>query len=241
MLNVFLADDEPWILISMKKIVNWTEEGFVICGEATDGVKALDRIKKLKPDVVISDIKMPGIDGMELIKSIRKEKMDTDIIILSGYSEFEYAKTAIHYGCSDYLIKPVDEDELLQVLRNIRAKHLNIEKNEESSVYNSESKIFQAILSYMKENYSDITQQAISEKYHMSVSAISNLFKKQTGRSYSDHLLEIRIESAEKLLRTTNYSIEEIAGKVGYNDYFYFMKTFKKATGISASAYRKNL
>ncbi len=241
MLRVFMADDEPWILISMKKIIDWSAEGFVICGEATDGVKAWDRIRNLKPDVVITDIKMPEVDGLELIKRIREAGMDTDVVILSGYSDFQYARTAIRYNCSDYMIKPVDEEELLEIMRKIAGKHNGTQEVEPEEGYASENSIIHSMLSIMREDYKTVSQQMLAEEFHMSVSAVSNLFKKNTGRSYSDHLLEIRVEKAEQLLRTTNDSIEQIAEEVGYNDYFYFMKIFKKATGMSASKYRKNL
>ncbi len=240
MLRVFLADDEPWILISMKKIIDWSAEGFVICGEATDGVKAWERIQNLKPDVVITDIKMPEVDGLELIKRIREVGLDTDVVILSGYSDFQYARTAIRYDCSDYLIKPVDEEELLEIMRKIAQKHDPEEETGEEG-YASENSIIHSMLAIMREEYKTVSQQMLADEFHMSVSAVSNLFKKNTGRSYSDHLLEIRVEKAEQLLRTTNDSIEQIAEEVGYNDYFYFMKIFKKATGMSASKYRKNL
>ena len=119
MYRVFLADDEPWILISLKNLIDWGECGYLICGEATDGIKAWERILYTKPDLIISDIKMPGMDGIELIKRVREERLPAEVAIISGYSDFEYARAGLKYGCTDYLIKPVDEEELITCMEKL--------------------------------------------------------------------------------------------------------------------------
>ena len=246
MYRVFLADDEPWILISLKNLIDWGECGFVICGEATDGIKAWERIVRTKPDLIISDIKMPGMDGIELIKKVREEKLRAEVVIISGYSDFEYARAGLKYGCTDYLIKPVDEEELVGCLEKVKEKLdgsltavSEAEKEEEG--YRSEGRLLKEILLYIQENYRTVTQQQLADEFSLSVSSVSQMIKRRTGKSYSDHLLEIRISKAQELLRLTNESIEEISEKVGYSDYFYFLKVFKKATGISPSAFRRSL
>lgn len=254
MYRAFMCDDEMWILLSLKNLIDWQEEGFFICGEATDGLKAWERIRNLQPDLIFSDIKMPGMDGIGLAKKVREEGMSAEIIIISGYSEFQYAKAAMQYGCSDYLLKPIDEEELLDCIRRIRhrldeknpkAAEQDPEEGEENAFsetgYRSDARILKEMQKYMQENYRTVTQQQLADHFHMSVSAVSLLFKRKAGKTYSDHLLEIRISRAEELLRLTNASVEEIAEQVGYNDYFYFLKIFKKATGISPAAFRKNL
>ena len=107
--------------------------------------------------------------------------------------------------------------------------------------YRSEGRLLKEILQYIKDNYRTVTQQQLAEEFGMSISSVSQMIKKRTGKSYSDHLLEIRICKAQELLRLTNESIEDISEKVGYSDYFYFLKVFKKATGISPSVFRRNL
>lgn len=249
MYKVFLVDDEPWVLLGLKNMIDWREKNFLLCGEATDGFKAWERIQRLKPDVVFSDIKMPGIDGIELISKIRESEMDTEIVIISGYSEFEYAKAGLKYGCTDYLLKPVDEDELIEVLNRIegrcegRLKESTENKDDGKfgTGYLSETSIAKEMIQYIEEYCNEVTLQFLAEKFGMSVSSVSQIIKKNTGKSYSDHLLEIRMKKAQELLKSSNDSIENIAEKVGYGDYFYFMKVFKKATGISPSVFRRNL
>lgn len=128
MYRVFLADDEPWSLEVLKNVIDWTEQGFVISGEADDGELALKRILNLKPDLVVSDIRMPGLDGLELLEEIRNRKLDTQVLLISGYTDFEYARQALLYGCMGYLVKPVDEKELLKYLQKV--KELLKEKKE---------------------------------------------------------------------------------------------------------------
>lgn len=246
MYRVFLADDEPWILISLKNLVDWGECGFVICGEATDGNKAWERILNLKPDLILSDIKMPGMDGIALIKKIREEKLNAEVVIVSGYSDFEYARAGLQHGCTDYLIKPVDEEELVGCLLKVKEKldGSNVAETGETGAeegYRPEARLAKDILQYMQNHYRTVTQQQLADRFGMSVSSVSQIIKRRTEKSYSEHLLEIRIRRAQELLRLTGDSIEDISEQVGYNDYFYFLKVFKKATGISPSAFRKGL
>lgn len=245
MYRVFLADDEPWILISLKNLIDWGGYGFVVCGEATDGNKAWERILNLKPDLILSDIKMPGMDGIALIKKIREEKLDTEVVIVSGYSDFEYARAGLQHGCTDYLIKPVDEEELISCLLKVKDKldgpNASETEKEAEEGYRSEGRLARDILQYMQNHYRTVTQQQLADEFGMSVSSVSQIIKRRTEKSYSEHLLEIRIRRAQELLRLTSDSIEDISEQVGYNDYFYFLKVFKKATGISPSVFRKGL
>lgn len=183
MYRVFLADDEPWILISLKNLIDWGECGYLICGEATDGIKAWERILYTKPDLIISDIKMPGMDGIELIKRVREEKLPAEVAIISGYSDFEYARAGLKYGCTDYLIKPVDEEELITCLEKVKEKLDNLhgealsEETEEEG-YRSEGRLLKEILQYIKDNYRTVTQQQLAEEFGMSISSVSQMIKK---------------------------------------------------------------
>lgn len=250
MYRVFLADDEPWVLMGLKNLIDWSASGFVICGEATDGVKAWERICALAPDLILSDIQMPGLNGVELLQKIREHDLKVQVVFISGYSDFKYAQAAIRYDCVNYLLKPVYEEDLLQtlelVVKRLRAGEISEpgreDKEEDAeTLYFSETRLTEEMLQYMQEHYHDLTQQQLAERFHLSQSSVSQMIKRRTGKNYTGHLLDIRIRKAQELLRTTNDSIESIAEQVGYNDYFYFVKVFKKATGISPSVFRRNL
>lgn len=134
MLKVLLVDDEPFILQGLKLLVDWEKEGFRIAGTAANGMEALAFLKKEKVDLVIADIKMPQMTGLELLEHIRKEKIsDAYFVILSGYAEFSFAQQAMQNDCTDYLLKPVDSEILCKVLNKVLAlrnrEELDHEKN----------------------------------------------------------------------------------------------------------------
>ena len=123
MIKVFLVEDEIIIRESIHKMIPWEEYGFTLIGEAKDGEMALPLIKKSKPDVLITDIKMPFMDGLTLSRLVKKEFPDTKIIIISGYDDFDYARQAISLGIQQYLLKPISKAEFLKVLEGIRSKY----------------------------------------------------------------------------------------------------------------------
>jgi len=122
MLKTILIDDEPIILEGLQKIIDWESLGFEVVATAQDGIEGLEKIKKFKPEVALIDIRIPGIDGLTLINKLKEEKVNTKIIIISGYSEFEYAKEAIELGVESYLLKPVDPYLLQQKLEKVKQK-----------------------------------------------------------------------------------------------------------------------
>jgi len=131
MLKIFLVEDEFIVREGIKNNVQWSEHGYEFCGEASDGELAFPMIQKMKPDIVITDIKMPFMDGLELSKLIKKELPNTEIILLTGYQEFEYAKEAIKIGVAEYLSKPINGEELLKAVDGIAIKIKEKQKERE--------------------------------------------------------------------------------------------------------------
>ena len=122
MFKVLLADDEPWILAGLQASVDWTAEGFEICATASSGVEAEQLARMHRPDFVLADIRMPGCDGLTLLKRLRQAGCTAMFAIISGYAEFSYAQESIRLGACGYLLKPVEEEELLALLRSVREK-----------------------------------------------------------------------------------------------------------------------
>ena len=120
MYRVFLVDDEPWALVVLKNMIVWSDYGFVVSGEAEDGGQALERIEHTNPDLIISDIRMPGMDGLSLMERLRELGRRTQVLLVSGYTDFEYAQRAMRLGCAGYLVKPVEEKELTEALKRVR-------------------------------------------------------------------------------------------------------------------------
>lgn len=122
MFRVFVADDEPSVLEGLKIMIPWSELGFELCGESSNGQDALLKLEKLRPHLIITDIRMPLKSGLELICEARKLDTDTEFVILSGYADFAYVQEAMRYQACNYLLKPLDKDEIISVLRNIKNK-----------------------------------------------------------------------------------------------------------------------
>ena len=139
MYSVFLVEDEVLIREGIRTLIDWPEHGFQFVGEAQDGELAWPQIQKLKPDILITDIKMPFMDGLALSRLVKKELPGTTVIILSGYDDFSYAREAISIGVSQYLLKPIAKDQLLEALAQVRAnKDKELEQTRYLSQFNRE-------------------------------------------------------------------------------------------------------
>ena len=142
MIRTLIIDDEPFIREGLKVLIDWEMYGYEIVGEAENGVKAIERIKELDIELVITDIKMPKMNGLELIEYVTKNiSTNIDFIVLSGFSDFEYAKAAIKYNVRDYILKPIQKDELISSLKKIRKKHVQ-KINEKKEKQNNEKLIY---------------------------------------------------------------------------------------------------
>lgn len=120
MLKILIVDDEYFCRQGMKQLIPYEEYGFTVCGEAKNGLEALEQVEALKPNIVLLDINMPKMDGIEFASVIKEKRINIKIIILTGYREFDYAKEALNLGVHDYLLKPLDVDELIAPLLSLK-------------------------------------------------------------------------------------------------------------------------
>lgn len=245
MITVYIADDEIWITIGLKKLIQKSELPFRVVGESGNGVTALEDIRRLCPDVFLADIRMPGLTGLELLTQIAEEQLTTKVVLISGYADFEYARTAMRCHAFDYLLKPVHPQELYRVLQRLAAELSPDPQGDSLELSGSEPPacgFLGEILEKLQREYTeDISLAGLSEAYGISAGYLSSLIKKELGISFSEYITSKRIQLARELLRNEALSIESVANAVGYHDYFYFTKVFKKTTGISPSKYRKEL
>lgn len=136
MLKLLIVDDERTVREGLKSIIDWSEYGFQVCGEAENGVDGFEMIKKLNPDLVIADIRMPGMDGLEMVEECNRQGIASKIIILTGYSEFQYARQSIALGVKSYLLKPIDEEELIDQVVKI-SEGIKEERKTKNLLYDS--------------------------------------------------------------------------------------------------------
>lgn len=237
MYKTIIVDDEPWTIIDIEKTFCLDTMGFEITGSYRTPQKALPAIVSKKPDLVITDIRMPGMTGLELIKSVRKQNVNCEFIIVSGHSDFSYAQEAISYGVAGYCLKPLDPQETSEALNRAR-RHLDSRKTvtPEPSYLDDN---FEALRNYMITHFSEkLTLKSLAAEFNMNPNYCCSLFTKYLGQTFSAYLTELRITEAQNLLHNSDYSLEEIASMVGFRDYFYFSKVFKKCCNHSPKEYR---
>ncbi|MDK2992505.1 MAG: two-component system, response regulator YesN, partial [Clostridiales bacterium] len=156
MLKVLLIDDEPIIRNGLKTIIDWNKYGFEIVGDAADGMDGLNKCEELSPDLVIADVRMPGMDGLEMIEALQKKGINCKFIILSAYSDFEYAQKAIELGAKFYILKPIEESELIDKLEKVYETIKNERKIKQSIFLSRDKALENIILGRYEESYNEI-------------------------------------------------------------------------------------
>lgn len=249
-LSVLIVDDENWICHLIQEAVPWGKLRMEVVGFAGNGLEALGFLREKGADIVITDIRMPSVDGLELIRRAREERIDVGFIIVSGHRDFEYAKSAMSQGVAHYVLKPVDEDELTLALGRMRkeilARRYQTPPPQEpdapagGSSAPQSSKAVVLVKEYIYEHYrEDLTLTDAAGRVHLNQNYLSSLFKKETGLTFVAYLQNYRIEQAKKLLRETTMRVSKLPAEVGYSDARHFAKLFKKITGLTPSEYRK--
>jgi two-component system, response regulator YesN len=253
MFKVMIIDDEPIIVEGIKKIVPWEKYRCSIIATANDGIEGSRLIRELKPDILFSDISMPGLDGLSMVAGLKSEFPGIKISILTGYRDFDYAQKAINLGVSRYLLKPSSLTEIEEAIVVMTAGLTDPDQcedkvcEEEIQEDCEESKaagsfiVFHAI-QFMEENYNrKITLSEVAEKTYISQWHLSKLLNKHMGLNFSEILNNIRVKEAKKLLKNSSLRIGDIAWEVGFMDIAHFSKVFKKLTGLSANEYRNSV
>lgn len=247
MLKALIIDDEEMTRRGLIKNIPWDDLELKVIGEAEDGEDALELINKYKPEILLCDIRMPIMNGIELVKKVREKNYNCQIIFLSGYSDKEYLKTAIKIRAIDYVEKPIIISELVTALEKAikiwkkeRKQELNESRqNLEDKDHNQVSRTVYEVISYINENYNkDISIKSLAESVFLTPTYLCHLFKDETEKTINQYVTEVRIDKAKELLRNSNYMVYEIASKVGYSNSNYFARVFRKFTGESPSDYR---
>ena len=234
-------DDEALFLEGFRCMIDWESYGFELW-TFQDPSAALRFIRENHVDLVISDIMMPDIDGIELLRQLRSIEPDAITMLLSGASDFEYARSAIRYGVSGYLLKPVNTDELALFL--IESKEKLDERYQGIASVGSSEGYYKEIVESMKKNilinYRTVTLEDIAIETKMSTNYVSKIFKKVTGQTFSEYLLEVKMRNAMRLLSSNDLKIYEIAYMIGYDNPKNFTRAFRKYYGKSPWEQREN-
>ena len=236
-MKIMIVDDEPKIRKGIKMLLDG-QKGFDVVGAYDGADSALMDILEKTPDVIVTDIKMPEYSGLDLIEKIRERDKKIYIIIISGYSNFEYAQQAIKYGVYRYLTKPTNARELIGILEEIE-KNIQKPRREEKQEMKVTNLFVQKAMDYISMNYSQkLTLTKISEQLCITPNYLSELFKKHTGQNVSEYIIDYRLEKACQFLKNPQLRIGEVSEKVGINDVRYFSSMFKKKYNLTPTEYR---
>ena len=248
MIRLIIVEDEDFIRRGLVHTMDWIGMDCIVVGEAADGQAGLEMIRSLKPDVVISDIRMPYLDGISMIKEALVD-VDFKSVLLTSYAEFDYAKRAIEINVSSYLLKPVAEEDLAQAILKIREELAEKKMQKQSltdeirTIIRQESEkeyyVVKTLECIVEQYDKKLSIEGVSEELGVSASYLSRRFKKVTGSTFLEILNEYRIVQSVKLLASGQYRVGEIAEKTGFSDYKHFYSVFKKCTGTSPSDYIK--
>jgi YesN/AraC family two-component response regulator len=268
MFRVLLVDDEYYIREMFKSAIDWGAEGFAIVGEATGSKQALNLVETLSPDLVLLDINLPDADGFTFAGEIEQMADRPEIIIITGYDRFEYAKKAITFNVHDYLLKPIADLELLNSVQAVRKKIIEKQKNQRmvhhltEDIYTLMSMvdqkevlqlqspkpeeaqdanyIVQKAKQYVKENIHnhELSVENISQALFINMSYLSHVFKKDSGTGLHEFIQTQRMEKAYEMILRTEKNLDEISACVGFQNPTYFGKRLKQHYGMSFSKIR---
>lgn len=240
--TVIVIEDEKLILNSIVKTIERLDSDFKVVATARDGLSGLELIQERVPFVVFTDVKMPIMGGIELIQKVSEKFPFIYTVIISGYNDFEYVHEALRNNVCDYLLKPINEEELKNTLIRLKEKATrNIKEVAQLPTDSSQSPHDIALLvqHFIDTNYKEVIDlNTLSNHFDFSPSYLTKIFIKYIGQPPIKYLTEYRINISKQLLHNSSYSIKTVAELCGYPDPFYFSKTFKKVVGISPLQYR---
>ena len=248
MFRVILIDDEPLIVEGLKKVVRWEEYQCTVVATAEDAEKGAELIRTLQPDILFTDIRMPGVDGLTMLAGLRSEFPDLQVTVLTGFRDFAYAQEAIRLGVARFLLKPSKMDEIREALACMTArlekKHTeqSAEQEEPEERENAGSFLVNRALDYLEEHYAEkLTLQEVADACYVSQWHLSKLLNRYTKKNFYDLLNNRRIRAAKELLADPSLRIGDIGEIIGYADPAHFARVFRKIAGMSANEYRNSL
>lgn len=269
MYRVILVDDDDMIIKGLERVFPWSEYGCEVVGTARDGREGLALIRQKRPDILLSDIRMPNMDGLTMIAALTTEFPRLQITVLTAFRDFEYARQALSLGVCRYLLKPSNMHELREAFAVMTERLAALMPNQSAPRTESEARtaceesgdtgahggqeahdesgeagafVARAALKYIKAHYAEhLSLCEVAEQVYVSQWHLSKLINRHLKQNFFDIVNDLRIGRAKELLLDPARRISEISNDVGYTDVAHFSRTFKKITGQTPMEYRGSL
>jgi two-component response transcriptional regulator (cheY-like receiver and araC-type DNA-binding domains), putative len=235
-----IVEDEYLVRQGIASLVDYEQFGMQVIAQAENGREAWQKFQENPADILLTDINMPQMNGLELAKLVRDQVPTCHIVFLTGYDDFDYARTAIKLGADDYLLKPFSKDDVEEMLAKVQTK-LDKERKK-ARIQNlvdqgQRSELEEAIHNRLAD--SELSLKSLASQLGFSPSYLSVLIKKELGLPFQDYLIQERMKKAKLLLLTTDLKIYEIAEQVGFDDMNYFSQRFKQVVGLTPRQFKK--
>ena len=240
--RVMIIDDEESARKLMKAGIRWEDYNMEVVGEAASGIEAINVMDDYKPDIVLVDISMPFMNGIEFTEVVTRRYPELIIIIMTAFDEFEYARKCVSLPVFEYMLKPIIRSEVQEVLEKVKKKldeRTDKEDSQDTELSGEmEASSIDQIKKYIEANYTDskLNLTSVAQTFGFSASYLSRKFKQETGKNFVEFLTECRMNAAMKLAQT-NMKMFNASNEVGIPDPNYFGRCFKKYTGMSYSEY----
>lgn len=244
MYKVILIDDEEIIVEGLAKLMPWEKYNAKVVALAHDAATGTEIIRKHKPDIIFTDIRMPDGDGLSMLAGLRSEYPNMQVTVLTGYRDFDYAQKAVHLGVTRFLLKPSKMSELEEALATMVERLKNLtgapeEPAEEDSISNL---VVREAVEYIETNYAKkIALEDVAEACYVSQWHLSKLLQQYANASFYEILNSARVEASKELLVDPSLRIGEIAEMVGYSGTPHFSRVFKKIEGKTPNEYRNQI
>lgn len=245
MYKILIVDDDQNYRYAVREIIDWKSLNFRIVDEAINGSQAMRKLEECHPNLVITDMNMPLMDGVELIKAAHKKYPEILFVALSAYDDFDFVRESLREGAVDYILKyEMKEDEIRKIIEKVKNRldelRMHRERVEIMDIDTIKSREIKRSIIYVKEHYQEnITLQEAAEQVGLNKNYFSNLFKEEAGETFIKFVNKVRIQNALELLEQGYLKTYEIAEMAGYKNSSYFSKIFKDIMGVSIEEYKK--
>lgn len=237
MYKAMIMDDDHWALMDIRQTFAFESYGFQVVGEYGSVEKALPAIMAHKPDLIVSDIRMAQLSGLDMARICREQGLRTQIVLVSGYERFDYAQEALKHGVFAYLLKPLQDEEVAEVMQRV-VRQLGGTPDKQEIMFMDDS--LGRAMRYISEHYmNSLPLEDVASALFINKNYLSDLFSKKLGMTFTQYKNTVRIRKAKQLIDQGNASLTEIAEAVGYDSPSRFSTVFRQIEGISPQQYRQ--